>query len=287
MDYCVPCRRTLNGTVTCPECGAYDSGVQPPSDWTTEVPAVGTAAMEFLLDEGTGPVEPPGVPVAQARAATGAVPEPRAASEAVPEPRAATVAVPESRAAAVPQIQRHRPPRWKKYGGRTLAAATFAILGGLATASLLPDHSAGAPQAAPSPEQASPDEPQGQAAEPPKASRSPEREATRPARGTARDRNKGVTRRPRATPTLPEPPASKAPTTDPAPPPAKATPTPSPSSGRPSQSPPVTTTPPPSPTGSVGASPTGSPAPSTPGAPVTDALGERTEPLLGGLLPAR
>ncbi|WP_420877920.1 SCO2400 family protein [Streptomyces agglomeratus] len=280
MDYCVPCRRTLNGTVTCPECGAYDSGLQPPSDRAAEAPAIGTAAMEVLLNEGPGPVEPPDVPRHAADPA--AVPATLPPSAAVPTARARSATV------AVPQLQRHRPPRWKKYGGRALAAATFAILGGLATASLLPDRSAGAPQAAPSPDQASPDEPQEEATEPPKASRSPERTATRPARGTARDRNKGVTRRPLATPTPPKPPASKAPTSAPAPPPAKVTPTPSPSSGRPSKSPPATTTPSPSPTGSVSASPTGSPAPSTPGAPVTVAPGERaarTGPLLGNLLP--
>ncbi|WP_439333931.1 SCO2400 family protein, partial [Streptomyces chryseus] len=225
MDYCIPCRRPLNGTVTCPECGAYDSDVQPPSGRTAEAPAVDTAAMEVLLSEEPGPVEPPGLPRHAAPPAAVSAAQAPSATVAVPELRVATIAVPQPRSGAVHQVQRHRPPRWKKYGGRTLAAATFAILGGLATTSLQPDHSSGAPQATPSPEQAAPDEPQRQATKPPKVSRSPERPATRPARGTTRDRNKAVTRRPRTTPSPPEPSASKTPTTNPAPPPAKATPT--------------------------------------------------------------
>lgn len=243
MDYCFPCRRALNGAVTCPECGAYDSDMPPPSDRSGGAPAVDTAVLEVLFSEGAGSFEPPAPawsPVASADA---------------------------------PAARRPCPPRLKKYGGRTLAAATFAMLGGLAAASLLPQHSVGSPRAAPSPEQASPDEPHVPVSESPRASRPPERPATHPARGSVRDRNSGATGRPRPTATHRESPASQTPSA-PTGPPVKARPTPRPSPGRPSHSASPTATPSASPTGSVSTSPTSSPAPSTTGGPVTDVHGE-------------
>ncbi|NUL14854.1 SCO2400 family protein, partial [Streptomyces lunaelactis] len=186
MDYCVPCRRTLNGAVTCPECGAYDNGMAPLGDWGGGAAEVDTAAME--VSEGRDSAEPRGVP-----------------SSLTPSVPGASVT------ADVPEDRRHGSPRWKKHGVRTLAAATFAVLGGLASASLLPHHSAGLTQAAPNPKLASPDEPQGHdASKPPTATPTPERPATHPGRGTARNRNGGVTRRPDATPTQRESPAPQA-----------------------------------------------------------------------------
>ncbi|MGW7367505.1 SCO2400 family protein [Streptomyces sp. NPDC054841] len=250
MDYCIPCRRTLNGAVTCPECGAYDHGMAPLSDGGGDAPAVDTAAMEVLFDQGPDSAKPR---------------------------RGPSLVTPQVPATDLPEARRHGPPRWKRYGVRTLAAATFAVLGGLATASLVPQHSAGLPQAAPSPEPASPDEPQGHdTSRPPNASRSPDRPATHPGRGAARKRNDGVTRRPDATPTDRESPAPQASAAPVSSPPVKAVPTPSPSSGRPSQPPLPPTTPTPSPSTSAGASasPTGSPAPVTTGDPGTDVLSE-------------
>jgi hypothetical protein len=258
MDYCFPCRRALNGTVTCPECGAYDSDMATPSDRSGGARAADPAVLDALVIEGPGTLESPDVSWS-------------------PTP-----------SADVPTARRRCPPRLRKYGGRTLAAATFAMLGGLAATSLLPQHSAGAgpPQAAPSPEQASPDEPHVPVTESARASRSPERPATHPARGSVRDRNSGATRSPRATATHRESPASRTPAvpTSPPVPPVKARPTPRPSSGRPSHSASPTATPSASPTGSASSSPTSSPAPSTTGVPVTDVdVGEWTEPLLPDL----
>lgn len=247
MDYCHPCRRALNGAVTCPECGAYDSDMPPPSHRTGDTPAVDTAQLEVLFSEGSGSFEPSAPPWS-----------------AVPS-------------ADVPAARRRCPPRLMKYGGRTLAAATVAVLGGLAATTLLPQHSAGAPRAVTSPDQASPDEPHVPVSESPRASRSPERPTTHPGRGSGRNRSSGEASRPRATPTPRESPASPTPAA-PTSPPAKAESTPRPSSGRPSA--PASPTPPPSgsPTGSVSPSPTSSPAPSTTGVRVTDVLGILTEP---------
>lgn len=231
MDFCFPCRRALNGAVTCPECGAYDADMAPPSDRSDGAPAVDTAVLEVLFSEGPGSSESPAPPWSPAPSAD------------------------------VPAARRGRPPRLRKYGGRTLAAAAFAMLGGLAAASLLPQHSAGSTRAAPSPEQASPDEPHVPVTESPRASRLPERPATHPARGSVRDRNSGAPRRPRPTATHRETPASRTPAA-PTTPPVKARPTPRPSRGRPSHSASPTATPSASPTGGVSTSPTSSPAPS-------------------------
>lgn len=236
MDYCLPCRRALNGAVTCPECGAYDSDMATPSDRSGGARAADLASLDALVIEGPGSFESPDVSWSPAPSAD------------------------------VPAARRRCPPRLKKYGGRTLAAATFAMLGGLAAASLLSQHSAGPPVAAPSPEQASSDEPHVPDTESPGASRTPERPATHPARGGARDRNSDATPRPRPTATHRESPAARTPAA-PTGPPVKARPTPRPSSGRPSQSASPKPTPSASPTGSASTSPTSSPAPSTTGAP--------------------
>lgn len=247
MDYCFPCRRALNGAVTCPECGAYDSAMPPTSDRGGIAPEVDTAVLEVLFSEGPASFESPAPPSSPATSAD------------------------------VPAARRHCPPRLKKYRAGTLAAATFAMLGGLAAASLLPQHSAGAPRAATSPEQASPDEPHVPVTESARASL-PERPATRPARGSVRDRNSGAPRRPRAATTPRESSTSRTPAA-PTGPPMKAKPTPRPSSGHPSHSASPTATPSASPTGSISTSPTSSPTPSTTGVPVNDVHGE-SEPLL-------
>ena len=236
MDYCLPCRRALNGAVTCPECGAYDSDMATPSDHFGGARAADLAALDALVIEGPRSVESPDVSWSPAPPSDG------------------------------PAARRRCAPRLKKYGGRTLAAATFAMLGGLAAASLLTQHSAGSPMAAPSPEQASSDEPDVSVTESPEASRIPQRPTTHPARGSVRDRNSDATRRPRPTATHRESPAARTPAA-PTGPPVKARPTPRPSSDRPSQSASPTATPSASPTGSASASPTSSTAPSTTGPP--------------------
>ncbi|MGN9793094.1 SCO2400 family protein [Streptomyces sp. OZ13] len=252
MDYCLPCRRTLNGTVTCPECGAYESDTAPSSDRSVGAPAADTAVWDVLFSEGPGCLESP---------------------DAAWSPTSS---------ADVPAARRRPPARLKKYGGRTLAAATFAMLGGLAAASLLPQDSTDPPRALPSPEQPSPDEADVDVAGSPTVSRSPERPATRPARGGGvRERGPAGTPRPRATATPPESPAPQAPAATSPPPPVKARPAPRPSTARPSQSassptatppasPPVSpsASPPASPSASVSASPPNAGTRSTTGVPV-------------------
>ncbi|WP_444545426.1 SCO2400 family protein [Streptomyces xantholiticus] len=250
MDYCSPCRRPLNGTVTCPECGAYESDTAPPSDRSVAAPEADPAVWDVLFSEEPHSFESPD------------------ASWSPTSP------------ADVPEARRRCPSRLKKYGGRTLAAATFAVLGGLAAASLLPQHSAGTPQALPSPERVSPDEPDVEVTESPTNSRSAERPATRPARGGGvRDRSSAGTRIPRATETPRESPAPRAPAATSPPPPVKARPTPRPSNSRPSQSASSPTATPPasppaspsaSPSASVSASPPSGPTPSTTGVQVPD-----------------
>ncbi|WP_435877988.1 SCO2400 family protein [Streptomyces kurssanovii] len=236
MDYCLPCRRTLNGTVTCPECGAYDSDTAPSSDRSGDAPAADPPVWDALFGEGPGSLESPDV----AR-------PPTSSSDAT--------------------AARHRlPPRLRKYGGRTLAAATFAMLGGLVAASLLSQDSADAQRALPHPEQASPDEPDADVTGSPTASPSPDRPATRPARGGGdRARGPAGTRRPGATATPPESPAPQAPAATGPPPPAQAGPTPRPSDDRPGQSAssPTATrpaSPPASPSTSPSTSPSASPS---------------------------
>lgn len=254
MNYCYPCRRALNDAVTCPECGAYDSGMAPPSDRSSDAPAVDTAVLEVLFSEGPDSFE-------------------SAAPSAPPAPPAE---VPE--AADTPGARRRSPTWLKKHGRRTLTSAALSVLGGLAAASLVPQHSAGAPKAAPSPERASPDQPSADVTTSPEASPSPERPDTRPARGGVRDRSSGMSPRPRATATERESPASQAPAATIGPP-VKARPTPRPSSGSPSPSASPTTPPSASPTASISISPTVSPTPSATGGPITEALRERTGPL--------
>ncbi|WP_420710976.1 SCO2400 family protein [Streptomyces sp. NRRL S-118] len=278
MNYCVPCRRPLNNTVTCPECGAYDDDMALPGGSGDGAPAVDTAAMEALFSVGPDPVEPP--------APSPAIPAPRKrAAETAPAPASPTE-VPEGR-------RRHGAPRWKKYGARTLAAAAFTMLGGIAAGTVLPDptakpQSADLPDVPPGPEQSPTEPPQGHATAPPRASSPPERAVTHPARGSSRDRADEVIRPPRATVTHPPSHSPTAPPATTTPPSATPTPAPHPSSGRPSPSPtptapstpPPTATPTPSPSSSTGTPPTDDPTPSPTVRPLADALRGGTERLL-------
>jgi hypothetical protein len=54
MDYCIPCSRTLNGAVTCPECGAYDSDMAHLSDRGEGA----SVAVDYAMPEGRFGGEP-------------------------------------------------------------------------------------------------------------------------------------------------------------------------------------------------------------------------------------
>ncbi|MBL1106595.1 hypothetical protein JK361_18655 [Streptomyces sp. 5-8] len=233
MDYCIPCNRTLNGAVTCPECGAFDSGMGQPSERRDGAPAV-DAAMPVVRSSG----------------------EPGSPEFPLPGPPTAVQDL-------VADRYDDRPSRLRKYAVQSLAAAAFTILGGLATASvILPS---AAPRAASVPEPP-PAEPEVRITDSPA---SPERVPTHPARKGVRDRSSDRIRRPLPQPARSKSPVSRPPVaaTTSAPPPAKEKPTPRPSSSRRPSPPTRTATPTPrpsaTPSGSISASPTSSGSPSS------------------------
>lgn len=237
MDYCIPCNRTLNGAVTCPECGAYDSGITQLSERRDGAPAVGAAMPEVRFDEGPGSSESP-------------LPESPLLGSPTPSPD-------------LPAVRPDRPSRLRKYAVHSLAAAAFTILGGMATASVL--HQPAAPRAASTPESSSA-EPEVVVTDSPA---SPERVPTRPAREGVADRNGDGNRRPLPTPPRSKPPVSRPSATTSAPPPVREKPTPRPPSSRrpstPSRTATPSTRPSASPSGSISASPTASSSPSSTG----------------------
>lgn len=235
MDYCIPCNRTLNGAVTCPECGAYDSGVAQPSGRRDGAPAVDAVMPEVRFD-------------------------------GVPDSFESSVPGPPTPSPDLPEDRYDRPSRLRKYAVRSLAAAAFTVLGGLATASVL--HQSTAPRAA-SPPEPSFVEPEISVTDSPA---SPEREPTHPARKGGRDRNGDGNRRPAPPPPRSTPPVSRPSTaTTSAPPPVKEKPTPRPSSSRrpspPARTAPPSTRPSASPSASTSASPTRSGSPSASASP--------------------
>lgn len=237
MDHCIPCNRVLNGAVTCPECGAYDPGMAPLSDRRDGAPVADAVMPEVHVNGGPSSSASP-------------LPGPPTASQDLSADRY------------------DRPARLKKYAVRSLAAAAFTLLGGLATASVLPQSTA--PRAASIPEQPSPEEP---GARVPDAQASSESVTVHPDRKGVRGRNSEVIRRPPPTATRSTSPVSRSPAATSAPPPVKAKPTPRASSGRGPSSPSRTATPSTrpsaspsvSPSRSVSASPTSSGSPSSAG----------------------
>lgn len=231
MDYCIPCNRTLNGAVTCPECGAYDSGMAELSERRDGAPAVGAAMPEVRFNEGPGSSESP-------------LPGPPTPSQDMPADR------------------HDRPSRLKKYAVQSLAAAAFTLLGGMATASVLQQPAD--PPAASAPEP-SPAEPEVRVTDSPASPASPKRVPTHPARQGVRGRDSAGNRRPPPTPSRSVSPVSRPSATTSASPPAQEKPTPRPSSSRrpspPSRTATPSTRPSASPSGSISASPTSSGSP--------------------------
>lgn len=243
MDYCSPCSRTLNGAVTCPECGAYDPAVAQPSGRGDGAPAVEAALPEPRLEPRfvDGSNSPGSLP-----------------------PGSPTVSM------DLPGDRYDRPAPLKKYAVRSLAAAAFTLLGGLGAATVFSPSTA--PRAASVPDRSSPEEP---GADVPDPQASPERASTHPARKGVRDSRGDDVRRPlpasRGTAPTSRPSATPTPSASPT---ARATPSPraSSSSRRPS-SPPRTAAPSTRPSaspsasasGSTSASPTGSGSPSSTG----------------------
>ncbi|MFC9912974.1 hypothetical protein [Streptomyces sp. NPDC127197] len=105
MDYCSSCRRHLNGALVCPGCGAYAPDIAPD-------PA------------GTAPTDPPPETVPPAET-DGAIP------------------APQGRAA-----RRHQRARWKKSRRKAVIATAVALVGGGLTLAAMDRHSGDGAQAA-------------------------------------------------------------------------------------------------------------------------------------------
>ncbi|AJE81850.1 MULTISPECIES: hypothetical protein [Streptomyces] len=141
MDYCDTCRRTLNGALVCPGCGAYAPDIAPYGSSGAAATAA-TAPYEAL--EPSAPAEHFDFPEPAAEAAaetSGST----AAHGRLPEPAAASGL---GRAA-----RRRQQERWRKNKRRAAAATAFAFIGGGFTIAALPGKSApGSSHAATPPE---------------------------------------------------------------------------------------------------------------------------------------
>lgn len=160
MDYCSSCRRTLNGALVCPGCGAYAPDIAPsghhrhsaapatvastgatwPAQEFPEQAAYPESAHCFDLGFDDDTPDAPDVPAASAASATPAMP------------------TTQGRAA-----RRRRLARWKKHRRRAVLASTVALVGGGLTLAVLPSsrpstgHDAQAAATAPEPRATAPD----------------------------------------------------------------------------------------------------------------------------------
>ncbi|MFE2595648.1 hypothetical protein ACFXCZ_03945 [Streptomyces sp. NPDC059396] len=155
MDYCSSCRRTLNGALVCPGCGAYAPDIAPPGYQGRGAAPAAPATPEAWRGRGFpvaadyfGPASRLGAestahseiseqPVADAADGSddGSAGAPAGDSEyAVPAAAAASaIPVTEGRAA-----RRRELARWKKQRRRAVVASTVALVGGGLTLAVLP-----------------------------------------------------------------------------------------------------------------------------------------------------
>ncbi|MFD7226640.1 hypothetical protein [Streptomyces sp. NPDC059881] len=153
MDYCSTCRRTLNGALVCPGCGAYapdiaPAGARPHGGFA----ATGTArqawraqefpaANEFPAPEPYAGTRGPGSAPIGGSAFVDMEPRPEAGTEAGAEASGTdasdgldgTASTGQGRAA-----RRRQLARWKKNRRRALAATAVALVGGGLTVAALP-----------------------------------------------------------------------------------------------------------------------------------------------------
>ncbi|MCX5110952.1 hypothetical protein OOK13_20855 [Streptomyces sp. NBC_00378] len=160
MDYCSSCRRTLNGALVCPGCGAYAPDIAPSGHHrhsaapaTIASAGAGRPAQEFpeqaahpdsahCFDFGFADDTPdaPDAPAASTTSSTSAMP------------------TTQGRAA-----RRRQLARWKKHRRRAVLASTVALVGGGLTLAVLPSsrpstgHDAQAAATAPEPRATAPD----------------------------------------------------------------------------------------------------------------------------------
>ncbi|MFB7210891.1 hypothetical protein [Streptomyces sp. NPDC056255] len=170
MDYCSSCRRTLNGALVCPGCGAYAPDIAPSGDHRhSAAPATVASAgaawptQEFperaaypdsarCFDLGFDDVTPdaPEVPDVPAASTT---------SSASSASSASATPTTQGRAA-----RRRQLARWKKHRRRAVLASTVALVGGGLTLAVLPSsrpstgHDAQAAATNPEPRATAPDQ---------------------------------------------------------------------------------------------------------------------------------
>ncbi|MFE4537970.1 hypothetical protein ACFRKB_23265 [Streptomyces scopuliridis] len=141
MDYCSSCRRTLNGALVCPGCGAYAPDIAPPAPHDHDAATTVTAAEAWHtrgLPASADHYDAPhaGGPEPTASGAAHASEDPMAdASDAGPFSDSEYTAAPmaEGRAA-----RRRQLARWKKQRRRAVVASTVALVGGGLTLAVLP-----------------------------------------------------------------------------------------------------------------------------------------------------
>ncbi|MFJ8668404.1 hypothetical protein [Streptomyces sp. NPDC093600] len=188
MDYCSSCRRTLNGALVCPGCGAYAPDIAPPAHRVhSAVPSAATTHEVWPATE---------VPVPGSSAdARDSIDSPHSAASDgdVSGEVEAGARTGQGRAA-----RRRQLARWKKHRRRAVAATAVALVGGGLTIAAMPStrpstsHALAAPPPEPvtkpaAPETAAAVTPQEQPDRP--VSQEP---AARP-RTTAQERNTAVT----------------------------------------------------------------------------------------------
>ncbi|MBT2511630.1 hypothetical protein J7I98_38800 [Streptomyces sp. ISL-98] len=129
MDYCSSCRRTLNGALVCPGCGAYAPDIAPPAHRPDGAVASAATTVETWFPDEAVPV---GSGVSEA-ATDGTEATADASGSASSDGFEGASATGQGRAA-----RRRQLARWKKHRRRAVAATAVAIVGGALTVAVLP-----------------------------------------------------------------------------------------------------------------------------------------------------
>ncbi|WP_274560791.1 SCO2400 family protein [Streptomyces spiramyceticus] len=129
MDYCSSCRRTLNGALVCPGCGAYAPDIAPPVHRPDGAVASAETTAETWFPEEAAPVGSGAS--ADATDTTDATAD--ASGSASSDGFEGASATGQGRAA-----RRRQLARWKKHRRRAVAATAVAMIGGALTVAALP-----------------------------------------------------------------------------------------------------------------------------------------------------
>ncbi|MET9655750.1 hypothetical protein ABZY11_01850, partial [Streptomyces sp. NPDC006510] len=134
MDYCSSCRRTLNGALVCPGCGAYAPDIAPVGHHVHNAAPVTVKTVE------TWPAEPWPVPETPEQADR---PDSAASLDFDSDAPRTGAGLSSDAGPAVPATQgraarRRQLARWKKHRRRAVLASTVALVGGGLTLAVLP-----------------------------------------------------------------------------------------------------------------------------------------------------